>query len=645
MKSENQKSEFQTGQNIEKSALALYQESRLAKRRLNALLTFLPDPVFAFTLDNKVEYVNPAFERVFGWTLKEIKGKNIKFIPEHLTDQAKQGMKQLFENRSVLDFETQRYTKDGRILDIMINGSLLYNEHKKPVGQVLLLRDMTVEKRMAKSNQIMFRISRALHQYQKLGDLIALIKKEIQKLINVEGTFILLANQSRDQLYFLSAQYRNLESEKKFKKIRFPADQGVSGRVFKTGEPLMIPDAAQCSFFLRRVEDETDLVTRNMLSVPIKLKDRTIGVISVVNKNHGEFDTTDVDLLSMVASTIALPIENTRIHEELRKSYKELTILNKAKDKVINHLAHELKTPVSILDASMKLLSKKMKALGMENQMIEKIITRGKRNLNRILDIQYEAEDLLRKKDFKAYNILNRLLDACKDELNILIETEIDDPGVINRLSSTIENLFGPRKISSASIVTDEALTRRIDQLRPKFHHRKCRLTTGIEKTAPIHIPVEILEIITEGIIRNAFEYTPDNGDINITLQQTDGFPELIVHDYGIGFTKEKLHLIFENYFTPPDSIDYSTKRPYDFNAGGRGFDLLRIKIFSERYHFKLWINSTRCRVIPEDADICPGDIHLCPACKTKDDCLASGGTTVRIRFMSTEQTPTLQKP
>jgi len=315
----------------------------------------------------------------------------------------------------------------------------------------------------------------------------------------------------------------------------------------------MIPDAAQCSFFLRRVEDETDLVTRNMLSVPIKLKDRTIGVISVVNKNHGEFDTTDVDLLSMVASTIALPIENTRIHEELRKSYKELTILNKAKDKVINHLAHELKTPVSILDASMKLLSKKMKALGMENQMIEKIITRGKRNLNRILDIQYEAEDLLRKKDFKAYNILNRLLDACKDELNILIETEIDDPGVINRLSSTIENLFGPRKISSASIVTDEALTRRIDQLRPKFHHRKCRLTTCIEKTAPIHIPVEILEIITEGIIRNAF---------NITLQQTDGFPELIVHDYGIGFTKEKLHLIFENYFTPPDSIDYSTKRP-----------------------------------------------------------------------------------
>ncbi|MBA3011310.1 MAG: PAS domain S-box protein, partial [Proteobacteria bacterium] len=103
----------------------MYKESHLAQKQLNALLKFLPDPVFAFTLDNTVEYVNPAFERVFGWTLKDVKGKNIKFIPDHLVDQAKQGMKQLFKNLVVHDFETQRYTKDGRILDIVINGAIL----------------------------------------------------------------------------------------------------------------------------------------------------------------------------------------------------------------------------------------------------------------------------------------------------------------------------------------------------------------------------------------------------------------------------------------------------------------------------------------------------------------------------------------
>ena len=633
MKLEDKQSALQDAQNAEKSALQLYRKSRLAQKRLNTLLKFLPDPVFAFTLDNRVEYINPAFERVFGWTLKEVKGKNIKFIPDHLIDQAKKGMKQLFKNRAVHDFETQRYTKDGRILDILINGSILYNEHSKPVGQALILRDMTIEKRMAKSNQIMFRISKALHHYQKLGDLIALINKEIQKLISVEGAFILLADKSKDQLYFFSAQYRNPESEEKFNKIRFSASQGVSGRVYKTGTPMIIPDVSKCSFFLQRVDDETDLVTRDILSVPIKLKDRTIGVVSVVNKNHGEFDNTDIELLSMVTNTIALPIENTRIHEKLRESYKELKTLNRAKGKVINHLAHELKTPVAVLSASMKLLSKKLAELGLENKLIEKIFTRGQRNLNRILDIQYEVEDLLRKKDFKAYHILNKLLDACKDELMILIESETENVDIINRVYNTIENLFGPKEIKSQSLLFDEYLTKQIERLRPKFRHRKCLLNTQIDKNVPVYIPPEILDIIITGIIRNAFEYTPDAGKIDIILKNTQDYPELIVTDYGIGFTKEKLHLIFENYFSPPESMDYSTKNPYDFNAGGRGFDLLRIKIFSERYHFKIWIDSNRCGNIPEDNDICPGDIHLCRACTTIDDCFNSGGTIVHIKF------------
>ncbi len=608
-------------------------ESHLAKKRLNTLLNFLPDPVFAINIDNKVEYINPAFERTFGWTLEEVKGENIKFIPEHLIEQAKKGTRLLYENKVVHDFETQRYTKDGRVLDILINGSILYDENNQPAGQALILRDMTIEKRMAKSNKIMFKISKALHQYQKLGDLIAVINQETKKLLSVEGAFILLADTEKDQLFFYSAHYRDTESEKKFKKIRFSADQGISGRVYKTGKPMMIQDVSKCSFFLRRVDDETDLETRNILSVPIKLKDRTIGVFAVVNKTYGDFDNTDVELLSMVAGTIGLPIENTRIHEELRKSYKELQTLNHAKTKVINHLAHELKTPVSVLSASMTLLTRKLKSAGVENEVIERIIARGKRNLNRILDIQYEVEDLLRKKDFKAYNLLNKLLDACKDELITLVESQIDTKDVVNKVSQTIKNLFGPKKILSQTIRLDEFFLNQIKILRPKFKHRKCRLDLQIDKNTSAYIPFEILEIITTGLVRNAFEYTPDGSKIEIRLKNKNKHPEFSIKDYGIGFTENKLHLIFENYFTPPESIDYSTKDPYDFNAGGRGFDLLRMKIFSERYHFDIDIDSKRCGVIPKDDDICPGDISLCPACTTPDDCYNSGGTIVSIRF------------
>ena len=142
--------------------------------------------------------------------------------------------------------------------------------------------------------------------------------------------------------------------------------------------------------------------------------------------------------------------------------------------------------------------------------------------------------------------------------------------------------------------------------------HRKCLLNIQMDKAVAVCIPPEILEKITTGIIRNAFEYTPDNSKIEIILKKLENYSELIITDYGIGFTKEKLYLIFENYFAPPESIYYSTK-----NA----------------YNFKIWINSNRCRLIPNDNDLCPGDIELCQICKSQNDCFNSGGTSIHIQF------------
>jgi len=83
------------------------------------------------------------------------------------------------------------------------------------------------------------------------------------------------------------------------------------------------------------------------------------------------------------------------------------------------------------------------------------------------------------------------------------------------------------------------------------------------------------------------------------------------------------------------ETMNYSTKQEFDFNAGGKGADLLRMKIFSERYGFKIDIASTRCGYIPFDKDICPGNILKCDFCKEKRDCYASGGTTFTIFFPS----------
>jgi hypothetical protein len=84
--------------------------------------------------------------------------------------------------------------------------------------------------------------------------------------------------------------------------------------------------------------------------------------------------------------------------------------------------------------------------------------------------------------------------------------------------------------------------------------------------------------------------------------------------------------------------MQYSSRKPYDFGAGGKGFDLLRMRIFSERYHFKLNMKSNRCRLISEEANTCPGNVEECARTRHSADCLDSGGTTVTVQFYPAER-------
>ena len=77
----------------------------------------------------------------------------------------------------------------------------------------------------------------------------------------------------------------------------------------------------------------------------------------------------------------------------------------------------------------------------------------------------------------------------------------------------------------------------------------------------------------------------------------------------------------------------YASKNHYDFNAGGVGLDLLRIKMFSERYDFSVTFESTRCKYIPLDTDLCPGKISECKHINSRSGCLESGGSVFRVTF------------
>jgi PAS domain S-box-containing protein len=431
-------------QESEACALELSETSRRAEQRYRAFLEFLPDPVFVFNMDNTVSYLNPAFEKVFGWTLKELEGKIIPFVPEESKAATKQGIKQLFEEKVINGFETKRLTKDGRVLDIIVDGALFYDAQNRPAGQVITLRDVTQEKRSTRINEALFRISQALHQYRGLDERLQFITREVRDLIGVEGASVILLDEKTKEFYFRESIYDDGKTGQKMKEIRFPADKGVAGEVYRTGEPLIAHNTATDPHFFSQVDEKSDYQTRNMLDVPIQIRGRLIGVLCAVNKKEGNFDQPDVELLTAIANYVALPIENAGIHEELKRSYQEVQSLNRAKDRVIHHLSHELKTPVSILTASLGLLRKRL--VGIEDRNWDSILDRAQRNLDRLLDMQYEIEDILREKDYKTYYLLSSLLDACADELELLVSEQLEEKDIILRLRQRIKEIFGPHE-------------------------------------------------------------------------------------------------------------------------------------------------------------------------------------------------------
>jgi signal transduction histidine kinase len=160
-----------------------------------------------------------------------------------------------------------------------------------------------------------------------------------------------------------------------------------------------------------------------------------------------------------------------------------------------------------------------------------------------------------------------------------------------------------------------------------------------------ISMDPQILRDITEGLLKNAIENTPDGGSIRIGLEQENDRIVLRVTDTGVGITEENKRYLLDGLHHAKETDLYSSKRPLEFGAGGKGLDLLRIKYYSLRFGFDITFESNRCVHIPTDHDVCPGNISRCPAIKNKEECFVSGGTTFSVSFPVRKRSGSIDEP
>ena len=90
-----------------------------------------------------------------------------------------------------------------------------------------------------------------------------------------------------------------------------PADQGIAGRVYLTGETYSTPYAPSDRFFYRAMDEQTRYQTESLVAIPIRIEQEVCGVLELINRRDAPgYSQEDRNLLEIFAGYISISIQN-----------------------------------------------------------------------------------------------------------------------------------------------------------------------------------------------------------------------------------------------------------------------------------------------------------------------------------------------
>jgi GAF domain-containing protein len=100
--------------------------------------------------------------------------------------------------------------------------------------------------------------------------------------------------------------------------MRISASQGIAGWVVQSGQPIAVSDLANDSRFSRNVAEQTGYVPQAILAVPVTSVRRTLGVISLLDRDARRPGAEqDMSLLALFANQAAIAIESVQVFADL----------------------------------------------------------------------------------------------------------------------------------------------------------------------------------------------------------------------------------------------------------------------------------------------------------------------------------------
>ncbi len=169
-----------------------------------------------------------------------------------------------------------------------------------------------------------------LQQFQRLSALLnsSLKQTDIRKrateavvtLLDAEVGSLILLYHPTEELYFDVALG---EAGNRIQDFRLQLGEGIAGHVAQTGEPALVHDVQHDPRFSRYADARSGFVTRNMICVPVRARDKILGVLEAINKkSHGRFSNDDLQNCVALGHQVGIAIDNAHLYEEISNIFE-----------------------------------------------------------------------------------------------------------------------------------------------------------------------------------------------------------------------------------------------------------------------------------------------------------------------------------
>jgi PAS domain S-box-containing protein len=230
----------------------------------------------------------------------------------------------------VKDFEVKLKRKDGTSIDPLITANAVRDDSGHLISYKGIIKDIsrqekTEEELLQRTEELqtLYELSSLINQTLDLNTVVRTALEKAMSLMGFAMGSIHLLNETGDtlELKFDRGQRPGLTEKVKF----FKVGEGVCGKAVQLKQPIVLSiDQYPTPRLIPFLKNEG---LRTFVGIPLLVKKRAIGAISLVSRSPLELSPREINLLENIGNQIGLALENARLFEQTKKRLNELTIL------------------------------------------------------------------------------------------------------------------------------------------------------------------------------------------------------------------------------------------------------------------------------------------------------------------------------